>query len=101
MKRGTFRCSERTLKKVMVEPPFIVPYLISVCLARSSADSMGDIIRSIVRNDVKLAVYDEMMMSVKNHQMPLTIRVEPARGPISQPVPHHPAAAIITIHIQI
>jgi len=71
----------------MVEPPLMVPYLISVCLARSLADSMGDIIRSMVRNDVRLAVYDEMMMSVKNHQMPLTIRVDPARGPISHPAP--------------
>jgi len=54
---------------------------------------MGDIIRSIVRKDVKLAVYDEIRISVKNHQIPLTIRVDPARGPISQPVPHYAYAA--------
>jgi len=76
---------EQTLKKVMVEPPLIVPYLISVCLARSSADSIGDLMRSVVKNDVKLAVYDEMIISVKNHHIPLTIRVDAARGPISQP----------------
>ena len=69
----------------MVEPPLIVPYLISVCLARSAADSMGDFMRSIVRNEVKFAVYVEMMISVKNHQVPQTIRVDGARGPISQP----------------
>jgi len=69
----------------MVEPPLIVPYLISVCLARSSADSIGDLMRSVVKNDVKLAVYDEMIISVKNHHIPLTIRVDAARGPISQP----------------
>jgi len=39
---------------------------------------MGAIIRSTVRKAAKLAVYDEMMMSVKNHQMPPTIRVEAA-----------------------
>jgi len=69
----------------MVEPPLIVPYLISVCLARSSADSMGDFRRSVVRNEVKFAVYEEIIISVKNHQVPLTIRVDAARGPISQP----------------
>jgi len=46
---------------------------------------MGDFIRSIVRNEVRFAVYEEIRISVKNHQMPLTIRVDSARGPISQP----------------
>jgi hypothetical protein len=32
-----------------------------------------------------LAVYDEMRISVKNHQMPLTIRVDTARGATSEP----------------
>ena len=58
----------------MVEPPSTVPYLISVCLARSSADSMGDCILSTVRKAARFAVYDEMMMSVKNHQTLPTIR---------------------------
>jgi hypothetical protein len=74
-----------TLKKVIVDPPYIVPYLISVCLAKSSAFSMGDFIRSTVRKAAKLAVYDEIKINVKNHQMPLTIRVDRAFGPISQP----------------
>ena len=58
----------------MVEPPSTVPYLISVCLARSSADSMGDCILSTVRKAARLAVYDEIMMSVKNHHTLPTIR---------------------------
>ena len=58
----------------MVEPPSTVPYLISVCLARSSADSMGDCILSTVRKAARFAVYDEMMMSVKNHHTLPTIR---------------------------
>ena len=89
-----------TLKNVMVEPPLIVPYLISVCLARSAADSMGDFMRSIVRNEVKFAVYVEMMISVKNHQVPLTIRVDGARGPISQP-DYNVVITIIIVNITI
>jgi len=57
-----------------VDPESTVPYLISVCLARSSADSIGDCIRSTVRNAAKLAVYDEMMIRVKNHHTLPTIR---------------------------
>ena len=37
---------------------------------------MGDSIRSTVRKAAKLAVYEEIMMSVKNHHIPATIRVE-------------------------
>ena len=37
-------------------------------------------IRSTVRKAARLAVYEEMMMSVKNHQMPPTMRVEAACG---------------------
>lgn len=39
---------------------------------------MGVIIRSTVKKAAKLAVYEEIMISVKNHQMPPTIRVEVA-----------------------
>jgi len=35
---------------------------------------MGDCIRSTVRNAARLAVYDEMTIRVKNHQMPPTMR---------------------------
>jgi len=59
-----------TLKKVIVEPPFSVPYLMTFCLAKSSADSIGDRIRSTVRNAARLAVYEAMRISVKNHQIP-------------------------------
>ena len=69
----------------MVDPPAIVPYAMSVCLDRSSADSIGATIRSIVRKAARFAVYDEMMMRVKNHQVPPTTRVETARGLMSEP----------------
>jgi len=75
----------QTRKKVIVEPPAIVPYAMSVCLDRSSADSMGETILSIVRKAARLAVYDEMMISVKNHQVPPTTRVDTARGLMSDP----------------
>ena len=58
---------QRTLKKSWVDPSSRVPYLISVCLTRSSAESIGVSMRSMVRKAARLAVYDEMMMSVKNH----------------------------------
>ena len=45
-----------TLKKVCVLPLAKVPYCISVCFARSSADSIGVNIRSTVRKAARLAV---------------------------------------------
>lgn len=54
-------------------PDEIVPYWISVCLARSSAELMGVSILSTVRKAARLAVYEEMMMSVKNHHTDPTI----------------------------
>jgi hypothetical protein len=65
-------------KKVMVEPARNVPYSIDDCSARSSALSIGVIIRSTVRNAARLAVYEEMIINVKNHQIAPTIRVEAA-----------------------
>lgn len=76
---------ELTLKKVMVAPSSTAPYSIFVCLAKSSAESIGDSIRSTVRKAARLAVYEEMMISVKNHQMPPTILVERALGMSSEP----------------
>lgn len=67
-----------TLKKSRVEPDSTVPYLILVCLAKSSADEIGESIRSTVRKAAKLAVYEEIMISVKNHHNPATIRVDVA-----------------------
>lgn len=46
---------------------------------------MGDTIFSMVRKAAKLAVYEEIIIRVKNHQQPATIRVDTARGAISQP----------------
>lgn len=67
-----------TLKNPAVEPPLSAPYFIFVCFARSSALSIGESILSTVRNAAKLAVYDEIMMSVKNHHIPATILVDTA-----------------------
>lgn len=47
---------EPTLKKVMVEPSLTAPYSILVCLAKSSAESMGESILSTVRKAARLAV---------------------------------------------
>lgn len=44
------------MKKVMVEPPWMVPYWMLVWSARSSGDSMGTSILWTVRNAAKLAV---------------------------------------------
>lgn len=63
-----------TLKNSFVDPASSVPYAISVCFARSSALSMGDTILSTVRKAARLAVYEEMMIKVKNHQTPPTMR---------------------------
>ena len=62
----------------MVDPASSVPYEISLWSAKSSTESMGAIIRSTVRKAARLAVYDEMIISVKNHQIPPTIRVDAA-----------------------
>lgn len=69
----------------MVAPSSTAPYSIFVCLAKSSAESIGDSMRSTVRKAARLAVYEEMMISVKNHQMPPTILVERALGMSSEP----------------
>lgn len=45
-----------TLKNVIVAPSSTTPYGILVCLARSSAESIGDSILSTVRKAAKLAV---------------------------------------------
>lgn len=69
----------------MVDPSLTAPYSILVCFARSSAESMGASIRSTVRKAAKLAVQEEMMIKVKNHQIPPTIRVDRALGISSEP----------------
>lgn len=55
-------------------------------MARSSAESMGDSILSTVRKAARFAVYDEMIIKVKNHQIPPTILVDRALGISSDPV---------------
>ena len=61
-----------------MDAPETHPYLIFVCCDRSSALSIGDSSRSTVRNAARFAVYDEIMMRVKNHHIPATIRVDTA-----------------------
>ena len=67
-----------TRKNADVEPPLRQPYLIVLCFDKPSADSMGDSILSTVKNAARLAVYDDIMINVKNHHMPATIRVDTA-----------------------
>ena len=62
-----------TLKNASVLPPASVPYLILVCLVRSSTELMGEFILAAVRKAARLAVYDEMMMSVNRYQTLATI----------------------------
>lgn len=46
---------------------------------------MGESILSTVRKAAKLAVYEEIMISVKNHHIPPTILVDRALGISSDP----------------
>lgn len=62
-----------TLKNSQVEPWYKVPYCTSVCEARSSGEFMGATILSTVRKAAKFAVYEEISISVKNHQTLPTI----------------------------
>ena len=68
----------RTLKNVFVDPDCKHPYLILDCLAKSSTELIGASILSIVRKAARLAVYDDIMISVKNHQKLATVRAEMA-----------------------
>lgn len=74
-----------TLKKSHVEPCNKVPYCTSVWVAKSSGELIGVTIRSTVRNAAKLAVYEDINISVKNHQTAPTMRPDIDRGDISQP----------------
>lgn len=62
----------------MVDPLSSVPYAISLCSAKSWADSMGEAIRSTVRKAARFAVYDEIIIKVKNHHILPTMRVDAA-----------------------
>ena len=68
--------SKNTLKNARVDPDSRHPYLILVCLAKSSADSIGDSILSTVRKAARLAVYELIMIKVKNHHIAAIILVE-------------------------
>lgn len=46
---------------------------------------MGNLVVSTVKKAAKLAVYVEMRMSAKNHQIPVSRRVEIVCGAISVP----------------
>lgn len=72
-----------------MEPPYWQPYLIEVCLARSSAFFIGVDILVIVRNAAKFAVYEDIRMRVKNAQTPAMILVELALGATSLPATEH------------
>jgi len=75
-----------TLKKSLVEPSISVPYLISLCMPRSSALLMGESILFTVRKAARLAVYDETITSVNAYQALATNLLEPALGAMSEPI---------------
>lgn len=58
----------------MVELSSNVPNWMERWAANSSTEFIGIVIRSIVNNAAKFAVYDDIKMNVKNHQTALTIR---------------------------
>ena len=68
------KCLWLTLKKVAVDWPRRVPYLMAVCLARSSTELMGELILAAVRNAARLAVYDDIIISVNKYHTLATIR---------------------------
>lgn len=88
-----------TLKNSLVDPESKVPYAISVCLARSSALSMGETILSTVRKAARLAVYDEMMIRVKNHHTPPTIRPDRDLHTHTHAQTNRPRYAVIAVSL--
>ena len=52
-------------------------------MARSAAELTGVPILAAVKNAAKLAVYDEIIIRVKNHQIPATILVDTALNKIN------------------
>lgn len=71
-----------TLKKLALEPPAITPYLTLFWLAKSSALSIVLSIFCCVMKAAKLAVYEEIIIKVKNHHIPATMRVDTALATI-------------------
>lgn len=57
-----------TLKKSNVDPDPWMPYFILSCLTRSSTEFIFVLSFSNVRNAARFAVYDDMVIRVKNHQ---------------------------------
>lgn len=74
------------MKNASDEPPCKQPYGIFVCLLKSSALSIGISSLVTVKNAAKLAVYDDMRISVNIDQAVLATRVQGACGFISIPV---------------
>ena len=74
-----------TSKNFFEDPDVNVPYGILIWFERSSALVMGAVILFVVRKAAKFAVYDEMIISVKNHHTIATVRVEMDLGAISLP----------------
>ena len=72
------------MKKDIVDPVLMEPYLM-LDFAKSCTDEMGESMRSMVRKAARFAVYELIMMRVKNHQKLASVRVERARGRKSQP----------------
>lgn len=56
---------------------------------------MGESILSTVRKAAKLAVYEEIIIKVKNHHIPPTILVERALGMSSDPGSEHRDVSVV------
>lgn len=76
--------SSESLKKLNVAPPFLAPKFTGHSSSelpqflKSSTDLIFSYGFSITRNAAKLAVYDETIINVKNHQIAAVIRVDGA-----------------------
>ena len=62
-----------TLKNCWVAPDIREPYLISLCFARDSTSSIGEVILFVVRKAARFAVYELIIIKAKNHQTPVSI----------------------------
>ena len=61
-----------------MEPPSLAPYLMTDWLYSSLTFLNGVVVVSMVRKAARLAVYDDTIMRVKNHQILATMRVDTA-----------------------
>jgi len=65
-----------TKKKFLVDPDFLAPYCTSSLLSAKSLTLFMELVGfSMVRKAAKLAVYEDTIINVKNHQIDDIVRV--------------------------